>query len=59
MHPDPADWVVDADCQMHGVRNLDVADSSMFPTYGCSNPTLTMVALAPRMSDHLKRQRAG
>jgi choline dehydrogenase-like flavoprotein len=58
MHPDPARGVVDADCRVHGVRNLYVAGSSVFPTYGCSNPTLTVVALALRLADHLKKQLA-
>jgi choline dehydrogenase-like flavoprotein len=55
MHPSPSLGVVDADCRVHGVRNLYVAGSSLFPTYGCSNPTLTVVALALRLADHLKR----
>jgi choline dehydrogenase-like flavoprotein len=56
MHPDPAMGVVDADSRVHGVRNLYVTGSSVFPTYGCSNPTLTVVALALRLADHLKKQ---
>jgi choline dehydrogenase-like flavoprotein len=59
MHTDPAMGVVDADCRVHGLRNLYVAGSSVFPTYGCSNPTLTVVALALRLADHLKKQLAG
>jgi choline dehydrogenase-like flavoprotein len=59
MHTDPAKGVVDADCRVHGLRNLYVAGSSVFPTYGCSNPTLTVVALALRLADHLKKQLAG
>ena len=59
MHPDPANGVVDADCRVHGVRNLYVAGSSVFPTYGCSNPTLTVVALALRLADHVKKQLTG
>jgi choline dehydrogenase-like flavoprotein len=59
MHTDPAMGVVDGDCRVHGVRNLYVAGSSVFPTYGCSNPTLTVVALALRLADHLKKQLAG
>ena len=59
MHTDPSMGVVDADCRVHGVRNLYVAGSSVFPTYGCSNPTLTVVALALRLADHLKKQVAG
>jgi choline dehydrogenase-like flavoprotein len=58
MHRDPALGVVDADCRVHGLRNLYVAGSSVFPTYGCSNPTLTVVALALRLADHLKKQLA-
>jgi choline dehydrogenase-like flavoprotein len=59
MHTDPSMGVVDADCRVHGIRNLYVAGSSVFPTYGCSNPTLTVVALALRLADHLKKQLAG
>ena len=59
MHVDPARGVVDADCRVHGMRNLYVAGSSVFPTYGCSNPTLTVVALALRLADHLKKQLGG
>jgi choline dehydrogenase-like flavoprotein len=58
MHADPGMGVVDADCRVHGVRNLYVAGSSLFPTYGCSNPTLTVVALALRLADQLKKQLA-
>jgi choline dehydrogenase-like flavoprotein len=53
MHRDPAQGVVDADSLVHGTANLFVAGSSVFPTAGCANPTLTVVALALRLSDHL------
>jgi choline dehydrogenase-like flavoprotein len=56
MHADPAHGVVDADCRVHTVANLYIAGSSVFPTYGCSNPTLTVVALALRLADLLKKQ---
>ncbi|HYJ39430.1 MAG TPA: GMC family oxidoreductase [Steroidobacteraceae bacterium] len=46
--------VVDADCRVFGVPNLFVAGSSVFPTGGQANPTLTIVALALRLADHLK-----
>ena len=46
--------VVDPDCRVHGVENLYVAGSSVFPTSGHANPTLTVVALAVRLADHLK-----
>jgi len=54
MHANPARGVVDADCRVHGVANLFVAGSSVFPTSGSANPTLTIVALALRLADHLK-----
>lgn len=47
------DSVVDSDCRVHGVKNLYVASSSVFPTSGHANPTLTIVALALRLADHL------
>lgn len=56
MHPDPEHGVVDADCRVHGLSNLHIAGSSVFPTAGIANPTLTIIALAMRLSDHLKSQ---
>jgi choline dehydrogenase-like flavoprotein len=56
MSPDPDDGVVDEHCRVHGVRNLYVAGSSVFPTSGIANPTLTLIALAMRLSDHLKHE---
>jgi choline dehydrogenase-like flavoprotein len=49
----PADGVVDADCRVFGVDNLYMAGSSVFPTGGAANPTLTIVALSLRLADHL------
>jgi len=54
MHTNPNQGVVDADCKVHGVHNLFVAGSSMFPTSGQANPMLTIVALALRLADHVK-----
>ncbi|MGH8018077.1 MAG: FAD-dependent oxidoreductase [Opitutaceae bacterium] len=54
MHPNPAHGVVDADCRVHGVANLFVAGPSVFPTGGYANPSLTIVALALRLADHLR-----
>lgn len=53
MHLNPKQGVVDADCRVHGLGNLFVAGSSVFPTSGSANPTLTLVALALRLADHL------
>jgi choline dehydrogenase-like flavoprotein len=46
--------VVDSNCRVHGMQNLFVAGSSVYPTSGTANPTLTLVALAIRLADHLK-----
>lgn len=60
MHNDPRFGVVDENCRVHGVRNLFVAGSSIFPTGGYANPTLTLVALALalRLADRLKQDSA-
>ena len=55
MSDDPAKGVVDADSKVHDVGNLFVAGSSVFPTYGSSNPTLNLIALTLRLADHLKK----
>ncbi len=54
MHDDAKQGVVDANSQVHGLANLFVAGSSVFPTYSASNPTLNLVALTLRLADHLK-----
>ncbi len=54
MHDDPKQGLVDANSRLHGISNLFVAGSSVFPTYGTANPTFTIIALAFRLSDHLK-----
>lgn len=56
MASNPRYGVVDADCRVHGLENLYVAGSSVFPTGGAVNPTLTLVALALRLSDHLAKR---
>lgn len=53
MGDDPTRSVVDRDCAVHGVANLSVASSSVFPVAGSANPTITIVALALRLADHL------
>jgi choline dehydrogenase-like flavoprotein len=54
MHDDPRQGVVDRNCRVHGIDNLYVAGSSVFPTSGAANPTLTIVALSLRLADQLK-----
>ncbi len=54
MSADPRGGVVDTDAQVHGVRGLYAASSSVFPSVSHKNPTLTIVALAVRLADHLR-----
>jgi choline dehydrogenase-like flavoprotein len=56
MNADPKLGVVDANSQVHGIGNLYVAGSSVFPTYGASNPTMNLVALTLRLATHLRKQ---
>jgi choline dehydrogenase-like flavoprotein len=53
MHDNPRNGVVDANCRVHDVANLFIAGSSVFPTGGFANPTLTIVALTLRLATHL------
>ncbi|HEX2594193.1 MAG TPA: GMC family oxidoreductase [Rhizomicrobium sp.] len=54
MSVDPQFGVVDPNSKVNGVANLFVAGSSVFPTYGSSNPTMNLVALTLRLADFLK-----
>jgi choline dehydrogenase-like flavoprotein len=54
MSDDPRTGVVDPDCEVHGIKGLYVAGSSVFPTSGHANPTLMILALAIRLADRLK-----
>ena len=54
MSQSPKTGVVDRDCKIHDIDNLFIASSSVFPTGGYSNPTLTTIALTIRLADHLK-----
>jgi choline dehydrogenase-like flavoprotein len=54
MGDDPHASVVDRDLKMHGVENLYVVGSSVFPTSGAGWPTLTVAALALRLAHHLQ-----
>jgi choline dehydrogenase-like flavoprotein len=54
MSDDAKQGVVNADCKVHSINNLYMAGSSCYTTAGAPNPTLTVVALTLRLSDHLK-----
>jgi choline dehydrogenase-like flavoprotein len=56
MHDSPREGVVDRDCKVHGIGNLYVGGSSVFPTVGANFPTITIAALALRLAGHLVRQ---
>ena len=50
---DPATSVLDLACKAHELDNLYVADASFFVSIGAVNPTLTIIANALRVADHL------
>ncbi len=52
----PREGVTDAECRVYGAPNLFVAGSSLFPTSGWANPTITIIALALRLGDFLGRR---
>ena len=53
---DPASSVLDLDCKAHELDNLYVTDASFFPSIGAVNPTLTIIANALRVADHLQER---
>jgi choline dehydrogenase-like flavoprotein len=53
MSESPDEGVVDGDCRVHGISNLYLAGSCVFPTGSHANPTLPAVALALRLAEHL------
>jgi choline dehydrogenase-like flavoprotein len=50
---DPATSALDLNCQMHDLDNLYVVDSSFFVSSTAVNPTLTIIANALRVADHI------
>jgi choline dehydrogenase-like flavoprotein len=54
MGTEPEHSVVNPDLRVHTVDNLYVAGGSVFPTSGCANPTMTIVALSIRLAEHLR-----
>lgn len=55
MSNEPATGVVDRNCRVHSVANLYIAGCSVFPGYE-GYPTMTLVALAARLADHLRSE---
>ena len=56
MGSDPKQSVLNQFQQTHDVKNLFVMDASGFPSGGCQNPTLTIMAMAVRSTDYLMEQ---
>lgn len=56
---DPRDSVLDADCRVHGLRNLYVADASFMPTSTGVNPGLIILANSLRVADRIVAARQG
>lgn len=56
MHDSPKQGVVDRDCKVHGMANLYIAGSSLFPTSGANFPTITLAALAFRLSEQIAKE---
>lgn len=54
----PEEGVVDTNCQVFGVHGLYIAGSSVFPTSGAANPTLTLIAIALRLAERLRGELA-
>lgn len=50
---DPGLSVLDINCKTHEIENLYVVDGSFFPSIGAVNPSLTIMANALRIGDHL------
>ncbi len=56
MGGDTRNSVVDAECRSHDHRNLFIVGSSVFPTAGTTNPTVTLAALALRAAASIHAQ---
>jgi choline dehydrogenase-like flavoprotein len=58
MGRDPTEGVVDADLKVFGTDNLYVCSNAAHPTCAAVNPTLTLVAVTLKLTDHLLAQSA-
>ncbi len=54
MHDSPKEGVVDRHCKVHGLNNLYIAGSSVFPTAGANFPTITIAAMTFRLAEHIR-----
>ena len=50
---DPSSSALDVNCKAHDLDNLYVVDTSFFPSIGAVNPSLTAIANALRVADHI------
>ena len=50
---DPKTSALDVSCKAHDLDNLYVVDTSFFPSIGAVNPSLTAIANALRVGDHI------
>lgn len=55
MSSEAKDGVVDENLRVHGINNLYIASSSVFPTGGGCNPTFTVTMLSIRLGEHLNK----
>ena len=58
MSSEASGGVVDSDMKVHGIDNLYIGSTSVFPSNGCGNSTLTMMALCMRLADRLKEKQS-
>jgi choline dehydrogenase-like flavoprotein len=56
MHESDKYGVVDSNCRVHGLDNLYIGSSAVFPSSGSANPTLTILALCIRIADRIKEE---
>lgn len=56
MNDSPRHGVVDRNARVHGVSNLYMAGSSIFPTCGANFPSISICALSLKLADHLREQ---
>lgn len=53
---DPKTSALDVNCKAHALDNLYAVDASFFVSIAAVNPSLTIMANAPRVADHLQER---